>query len=143
MRTAAEVHERAAAIDADLLAPFGQIGNRLNLVVLALFGKQRPSLVGFDRLVLEPVGLFGQPGHGPLDLREIIGAQLPRQLEIVVETVLDRRPEAKFGLGKDLLDRGGHNVRAGVAHPLKVIHVGLACGYLIKRRKLRFRLSVG
>ena len=62
-------------------------------------------MVGGDRL-----------GHLRLDRGEILGREGPRQVEVVVEAVLDGRADAQAGIGEEREDGLGHHVRGGVAH---------------------------
>ena len=76
-----------------------------------------------DRVVLP-----NDSAHPLLDRPEVVGRERPREVHVVVETVVDRRPDAELGLGKDLPDGLRHDVRARVAHPeeevVGVLHGG-------------------
>ena len=55
-------------------------------------------------------------GHARLDRREVVGRQRPRQVEVVVEAVRDRRPDAELGAREQVQHGLGHHVRRRVAH---------------------------
>jgi len=54
--------------------------------------------------------------HLVLDGGEVLGRERARHLDVVVEAVLDRRPDAEVRVGEQLLDGGGHHVRSRVTH---------------------------
>ena len=59
--------------------------------------------------------------HLRLDLLEVGGRQRPRQIEVVVEAVLDGRTDAELRVGEDVEHRGRHHVRRAVAHRGEVV----------------------
>ena len=88
MRAAAEVGEVALRVERDVA--FRGV-DELDLVVLALLGKQALGLVGGD-LRRSQTGLQLALDLR-LDLLERLLADRLRELEVVVEAVLDRRPD--------------------------------------------------
>ena len=54
--------------------------------------------------------------HPRLDGRQVVRGQRPRQLEVVVEAVVDDRPDAELRAGEQVEDRLGQDVRGRVAH---------------------------
>ena len=59
--------------------------------------------------------------HPRLDLAQVVGRERARQVDVVVEAVLDGRTDGELGVREDLLDRLGHQVRGGVAHPRQLV----------------------
>ncbi len=120
VRTAAEVGELANLIRGDRRA-LGQIMDRLDLVRLVCEQLQR--LLAGQFLAHERLVRHDESGHPLLDLLEVIGRQRARQLEVVVVAVLDGRPVCEAGIGEHLQHRRGHDMRGGVAHPVKRRHL--------------------
>ncbi len=54
--------------------------------------------------------------HPLLDLRQVVRRQRSRQQEVVVEPVLDHRPDAELGAREEVEHRLGQHVRRAVAH---------------------------
>ena len=119
MRAAAEVLEGAVAVERDGLDAFvrDQVVDQLDLVVLAL-GLEDLDRLG-DRHVATLEGLVGLDvgAHRRLDLLQVgVGdLDLVGEVEVVVEAVLDRRPDRHLGAGIELLHRLGHHVGGVVA----------------------------
>ena len=61
--------------------------------------------------------------HLLLDLREILGRDAVRQIDVVVKAVFDRRPGGKLRVRPDAQDGRRQHMRAGVAQPLEVGHL--------------------
>ena len=59
--------------------------------------------------------------HLRLDLLEVGGRQRPRQVEVVVEAVLDGRTDAELRVGEDVEHGGRHHVRRAVTHRGEVV----------------------
>ncbi len=59
-------------------------------------------------------------GHPRLDRGEVVGRQRPRQLEVVVEAVGDRRPDPELRAREEIEDRLGHDVRGRMPHRVEV-----------------------
>ena len=121
---AAQVLELAVAVEADGRAlGLGQVLDDLDLERLV------PLALEVDRLgageitgVLEAKvgGLL--LAHLRLDLLEVGGRQRPRQVEVVVEAVLDGRTDGELRVGEDVKNGGSHHVRRAVAHRGEVVH---------------------
>ncbi len=118
MPAAAEVLERAVPVEADgRPVRLGQVVDDLDLERLALRVELGDRVSPWKVLrVLE-----GQVGglllaHLGLDLLEVGGRQRPRQVEVVVEAVLDRRTDAELRVREELQDGRGHHVRRAVPH---------------------------
>ena len=65
-----------------------------------------------------------------------VGRERPRQLEVVVEAVLDGGPDAEAGAREQVQDRLGHDVRRAVAHRVDG-GVGARVEQLVRRAALR------
>jgi hypothetical protein len=98
---------------------------RDQLDLVGVLGEYLERLVAADHLADERLGPFLVAAHPPLDLHEVVRGQRPRQVEIVVEAMLDRRADPKSSLRKHLLDRLRHQVGAGVAHPSQLVGVSV------------------
>ena len=115
---AAEVLERAMAVEADRRSlRLGEVLDDLDLERLTCASLQ------VDRLCARQVAgaLEGQArglllAHLRLDLLEVGGRQRTRQVEVVVEAVLDGRTDAELRLREELQDGGSHHVRGAVPH---------------------------
>ena len=76
--------------------------------------------------------------HLLLDLREILRRDAVRQIDVVIEAVLDRRPGGELRLRPDAQDGRGQHMRGGMADALEVGHLvalfeGLAfVGHLLR-----------
>ena len=108
VRAAAEIGEVALRVERDLA--LGGV-DELDLVVLALLGKEALGLVGGDLLPLPGPAFLQLAPDLLFDPLERVLADRLRKLEVVVEAVLDRRPD------RDLRarDTGGERPRRGGA----------------------------
>src|SRR5438552_14075450 len=61
--------------------------------------------------------------HLCLDLLEIVRRDPVRKIEIVIETVFDRRPSGELRFRPDFQDRRREYMRRGVTQPLEVSHL--------------------
>ena len=114
---AAQVLERAVAVEGDdVTFRWRQVADDLDLIRLVA------GLEFLDRLGAGRLGaLEAQVGgllvaHPPLDLLEVGRGQRARQVEVVVEAVLDRRADSQLGVGEHLHHRRGEHVRRAVPH---------------------------
>ena len=99
--------------------------------LVGLLREDRARLVLGDPAALDRhVALHGA-AHPPLDAGEILGRERTRQLEVVVEAVLDRRADRVLALGEHLDHGLGQDVRGGVAHAEEA---------LLRRQRLQRRL---
>ena len=110
--TAAEIGERILRIGGDLLA-LGQLLDELQLVRLVLeeLSRLRPA----HRGALEGVVAGHDGAHPLLHPRQVLGAQGPGKLEVVVEAFLDCRTDGELRAGENLEDRLCHHVGEGMA----------------------------
>jgi hypothetical protein len=91
--------------------------DELQLVGLIL--EQRAGLLRGDLPADEGVVPGDDLPHPRLDPLQVLRRQGAGQIEIVVEAVLDGRPDPQLALGEHLQDRLGHDVGAGVADPIQ------------------------
>jgi hypothetical protein len=79
--------------------------------------ERKCSIASSERPHLLLEGLVGRDDlrHLLLDGGQVLGRERARHLDVVVEAVLDRRAHAQVGVREQPLDRGGHDVRGGVA----------------------------
>ena len=59
--------------------------------------------------------------HLRLDLLEVGRRQRPRQVEVVIEAVLDGRTDGELRVGEDVENGGRHHVRGAVTHRGEVV----------------------
>ena len=111
MRAAAQVDERSVGIQGDRLVVCELVEPlQLERVVL------EPPLSYFPihLLALEPIVRPNHLTHLRLDRLEIIGRERSRHLEVVVEPVLDCRPEPNLRFRVELSHRGRQHMRGRV-----------------------------
>ncbi len=132
VRAGAKIPEVAILVERDLLA-LGDVIQQVDLELArgrafaqaceapALGERQR--LLAADLDLLEGLVLLHDLLHLGLDLLEIVRGDAVLELEVVVESVLDRRTGRELGVRPDPQDRGGHDVGAGVPEPLQVGHL--------------------
>jgi hypothetical protein len=63
--------------------------------------------------------------HLHLDPLEVLGCERARHLEVVVEAVLDGRPEADAGTREEIAHRGGEDVSGRVAQHLQRLGISI------------------
>ncbi len=120
VRAAAQVHERAVGVHRNDLV-FFQIIDSLELeriILEALFGVGARYLLAHERVIG-----FHHLGHFLFDRLDVLGRKRPPDIEVVVEPVLDRRPEADLGLGEQLPDSRRQRVRRRVAQHVQCLRV--------------------
>jgi hypothetical protein len=61
--------------------------------------------------------------HSRLDLRQILGRQRVSQVEVVIETVVDRRTDGELRAGEEVAQRLRHHMCGRVAKNVKPIGV--------------------
>ena len=134
VRAAAEVGEVALRVERDV--SFGRV-DELDLVVLALLGEELLGFVGGDLPALPGPALLELALDLRLDLLERVLADRLRELEVVVEAVLDRRPDRDLRAGIEPPDGLGQQVRRRVAEDVE--RVGIVS---VARRQDLDRLAV-
>ena len=120
VRAAAEVGEVALRVERDVAL---RRVDELDLVVLALLGEELLRLVGGDLLALPGAALLQLALDLRLDLLERVLADRLRELEVVVEAVLDRRPDRDLRARIEAPDGLGQQVRRGVAQDVERVRV--------------------
>ena len=78
--------------------------------------KKRAPPSGDSSLQLERMVGGDALAHPLLDRGQVVGRQRPGQLEVVVEAVIDDRPDPELRAGEQVEHRLGQDVRGGVAH---------------------------
>ncbi len=126
MRAATEVGELAGLVDGDLLVGLGEL---LDEVALHEVAFRLEALQAFGaRQKFARVGqvLLHQLLHLLLDRLEVFGREWLLAIEVVEEAGLGRRAVAELGLGKELENGGGHQMRGRVAIDFQ--RLGIAIG---------------
>ena len=104
------------------VAGLALVGDQLQLVRLGC--ELGARLVVGHRPPAEPLPFLDDLGHRLLELAKIIRGEGLGQVEVVVEAVGDRRPDAELRLGVSRLDGLGGDVRGGVpedVQPLRAV----------------------
>ena len=114
VRALAEVGPIAVAVERDGLVRRNEV-ERFDLVRLTLRSEPLTRDFARHRLARDDGLFLGDAPHLLLDASEVLLRQRLRQVEVVVEAVLDRRPETEPHTGKEARDGGGHQVRRRVA----------------------------
>ncbi len=125
MRAAAEVGELALGVEADL--PLGGV-DELDLVGLVLLGEVALRLVGAHLAALPSAALTELAHDLGLDPLEVILADRLRELEVVVEPVLDRRADRDLDARVEAPDGFGEQVRGRMAEDVEGVGVVLVAG---------------
>ncbi len=130
VRAQAEVREGAVAIKRDRLDALiaNEVLDQLDLVRLVLGGEPLERLFGRHVGALELLVGRDVARHRLLDLRQVVdrGPEVVRELEVVVEAVLDRRSDRDLRPGPELDHRGRQDVRGVVADQRE--RLGVAIG---------------
>ena len=122
---ATQVLERAVPVEADRRPlRLVEVVDDLDLERLAALLEQ-PDRLGprqIHRVLERQVGGL-LLAHLGLDLLEVGGRQRARQVEVVIEAVLDGGTDAELRLGEELEHGRGHHVRRAVTHRGEVVAV--------------------
>ena len=142
VRSLAEIDESIVLVDAHapvlhlvvavfVRAVLCELFDLVDLVVLVPFAEERERLGHAHHAMLERRVLLHDIAHLRLDLAEVIGRERARKIEVVVETVRDRRPESELRTGEKIEDGAGHDVRGRVPQRVElfVAVVGFALGF--------------
>ncbi len=122
MRTAAEIEPVALAVDLDRLA--GRDGvDQLDLEQLVLVAEDALGLLARHDLLGERLVARDDLAHLLLDGREVLGRERLVAEEVVIEPVLDHRPDGDLGPGPERLHRLRQHVGAIVADQLEAAPV--------------------
>ncbi len=95
--------------------PFAQRGQ-------AAFLGVGQRLVAGDDHFLEDLVLLDHLFHFLLDFRKILRRDAVREFHVVIKSVLHRRAGGELGVGPELGDGRGQDVRAGMSNALQVRH---------------------
>ena len=125
VRAPAEIDEIPLLVDADHLVRF-EVVDHLDLVGLAPLGEQGAGVLAGELAAPDGHVRPGQLDHAALDALEIIGRERLRHVEVVVESLFDRRTDGQLRFGKQLLGGLGHQVRRAV--PVHLPALGIAEG---------------
>ena len=139
MGAAAEVDEGSEAVEGDLLILFDCI-EQLELEALVLEAFMR--LLATDHRPLELEVLGYDRLHAGGDLLKILVHQLPGQVKVIVESILNRRPDRNLGAGKHLEHCLGHDVGHRVPDPgelLSPLFTSHTISYKKEPSRLRLR----
>src|SRR5215469_3534641 len=79
-----------------------------------------PIVVGDDPAA-EQLALLDDLPHLLLDLLQVVRSECRRHIEVVVEAVLNRRPDPELRLRKDALHRLRHDMRSRVAQDVEAV----------------------
>ena len=121
VRPAAEVDEVGLPVAGE--RALGDAGDDLHLQVVALPLEERDGL-GLRHLDALDGGVLGHDlPHLGLDLLEVLVREGPARVEVVVEAVLDGRPDPDLHAGEEALDGVGRQVRRRVAVDLEGVGV--------------------
>ena len=133
---AAEVGERPVAVERHGLHALvaDQVLDQLDLVGLVLLHEALQCLTGADVAALECLVGLDVAAHRLLDPRQVrlADGDAVRELEVVVEAVLDRRTDRDLGARVELDHRGREHVRRVVAD--QVERLGALRGDDVERR---------
>ena len=110
MRTGTEIYEFSLLIEADLLT-LRQIFNQLYLIWFVAFLKICDRLFPGLRKSLDRQILFHDLLHLCLDLLQIFRYKRSLPVQIIIETVVDRRSDSKLGIRVQTLNRLRHDMR--------------------------------
>ncbi len=103
----AEVDEGAEAVEGDFLTLFDRIEQ---LQLEALVSKALARLLAAHHRPRERKVLGDDRLHAGRDLLQILVHQLTGEVEVVIESILNRRPDRNLGAGKHLEHCLGHDV---------------------------------
>ena len=122
MGSAAQIDELALLVERDLLAR-GNSADDLGLVRLPHVAEELDRLVPVHHGAGHREVLAGKLLHFLLDGRQVFGREVLLVGEVVVEAILDGRPDGHLCLGKQFLHRLGHQVGRGVPDHLQAVRV--------------------
>ena len=123
VRAAAQVDERTLPVErgrrhrrAVALRRGQQVVDDLDLERLVVLDLERARLGRRQLAQLERVVGGDALAHPRLDRGQVVGRQRAGQLEVVVEAVIDDRPDPELRAGEQVEHRLGQDVRGGMAH---------------------------
>ncbi len=109
-----------------------EVVENLDLERLVPLGEEGPPL--FRRELAPDEWMVGRDGrrHPLLDRRQVVRRERPIELEVVVEAVGDRRPDAELGAREQAHHRLGHHMGGRVTHRVQLV-VGAGVEQLVRR----------
>jgi len=122
VRATAQVFEVALAVKADVFVA-GNAGDDLCLVVLTHALEVAHRFVTRQHTAHHLLVLVGEFGHALFDGGQVFGREGALVREVVVEAVLDHRPDGHLRLREQLLHGVGQQVSSGVADELQPLGV--------------------
>ncbi len=120
MRSPAKVEPLALPVDGDVLARRNALDD-LGLVVFADLLEIGDGLVAAPDFARDRLVAVDDLAHLRLDLLEVFGLEGFCAREVVIEAVLDHRPDRHLRAGEKLLHGFGHHMRAVVAQDFKPV----------------------
>jgi hypothetical protein len=123
VRPAAEIHEAVVLVDRDLVFAhlFVELLDLIHFVRLLALAEELERLGHAHVAMLERHVGLRHLAHLLLDLREVVGLERARQLEVVIEAVGDRRAEPELRVGDQLEDGPGHDMRGRVTKRVELL----------------------
>jgi hypothetical protein len=132
-RVPVDAHDAAGAGLGGILGVAVGLGGALDdLALVRLVREERQRLLGAHLAAGERLAGGHDLAHACLDGGEVVLAERApaRQVEVVVEAVLDRRADGELGAGEQLGHRLRHHVRRGVAeHVASLVGAGRHDGH--------------
>ena len=114
MRAATQVFEGSLSVQRDVFVG-GNAGDDFSLVMLAQPLEIIDGFVARQHPTHHWLVFDSQFGHLFFNGYQVLGGERPLVTEIIIKAVLDHRTDGDLGVGKQLLDRVGQQVRCGVA----------------------------
>jgi hypothetical protein len=139
VRPTAKVFEATFPIQTHVFAG-GNTADDLGLVVLAHGLEMDHSLITGQHAAHDGFVLLGEFAHALFDGLEVLGGEGAFVGKVVIETVLDDRPDGDLRLGEEFLDGIGQQVRGGMANHLQTIRIPLGDD---RQRRIRFDAVAG
>ena len=125
MRAGAQIGELTLAVEADD-GVLGQVVDQLDLVGLFLLFHELDGLFAGQLKALELELFLADLAHLGFQRVQMLLGKVERRVKVVIEAVVDARPDGKLHLGIEALDRLRQHVGAGVP-------IGAAIGFVFKR----------
>src|SRR5207302_6046655 len=119
MRATAQVDELALTIEAEAGVLLQIVVDVLDLVALGQVGDQRPRLAGRPLEALERLRFLDEAAHLFFDAREVFFLDGGSGVDIVVEAILDGRPERQLHPREEPHDGAGHDVSRAMAQDVE------------------------
>ena len=108
VRACAQVREIAYRVGRNRIARDAVY--KLHLEVLVARAEKLQGFILIPVLAVKLQALLYYLAHAALYLGQVFGRERARKLHIIIKAVLDRRPDAEFNFGENLLNRRSHYV---------------------------------